>query len=57
MILFSSAQSSLVKVYNAQAFSCGKGGTTIETNLCSGEKVAFDQTNIFKKHEKRYKKD
>jgi len=38
---YSSAQSSLVTVYNTHIFSCDKGGSTWETNMCSGEKVDF----------------
>lgn len=37
----SSAQTSLVDVYNAHTFPCDSAGTTVEINICSGVKLEF----------------
>jgi uncharacterized protein YecT (DUF1311 family) len=46
------AQSSAVDIYTKHHFPCDSGGTTLEVNLCSGEKADFADNLLNKLYKK-----
>jgi uncharacterized protein YecT (DUF1311 family) len=50
--LISYGQRSYVDIFNSHSFPCDSGGTTLEVNICSGEKADFADSLLNKLYKK-----